>query len=261
MRSIREELHGSTAADDTRVVPDVAAAVALAGEGWFPELTLVLQRRPDEYVPRDPLNLLNTFPLTRLVCCYGYWCEADGRNRDVWPPATRIAARSAVPRIRRELEVLDDSRRPLPMTAGREEVFAFDCPGTLPRDSTGGTVGVVSPDRTLREWLCVLLSAAGYQPVPYTGEPAQSDAVVWDVDPLNDAMQQRLQRFRTESSQVPVVSVMNAATQADVSLLAGLGIETVVPKLASHELLIDAIALLPGRVDAAETRPAEPSSR
>jgi hypothetical protein len=98
---------------------------------WFPELVIVCQHWPDEYSRTDVQRLMALFPLGRLVCCYGLWCESDGRTRDAWPLSVRVPVRCAAERIRRELEVLTGVRPPLPWTASRDECFLFDVEGPI----------------------------------------------------------------------------------------------------------------------------------
>jgi hypothetical protein len=99
-----------------------------AGDGWFPDLVVVCQHWPDEFTERDVRRLMVLYPLARVTCCYGPWCQSDGRSRDIWPLATRVPVCSAAGRIRRELDVLAGLCRPLPLTASRDEVFLFDSP-------------------------------------------------------------------------------------------------------------------------------------
>jgi len=46
--------------------------------------------------------------------------------RDVWPLAVRVPAEFGARRIDLELQVLSGDRWPLPLTASRDEIFAFD---------------------------------------------------------------------------------------------------------------------------------------
>jgi hypothetical protein len=114
-------------AGDVRIASGVAEAIAkCAAGGWHADLIIACQLWPDEYAPGDLRALLRAFPLARLVCCYGPWCASDGRTRDVWPLAVRVPAEFAARRIDLELEVLAGDRWPLPLTASRDEIFAFD---------------------------------------------------------------------------------------------------------------------------------------
>jgi hypothetical protein len=109
---------------------------------WSPALIVVCQTWPDEFSRRDVLRLFARFPLARWVCCFGEWCESDGRNRDAWPIGVRVPARDALGRLLRERDVLLQGTPALPLTAGREEAFEFD--GWCPDRSRSGR-----PVRTL----------------------------------------------------------------------------------------------------------------
>jgi hypothetical protein len=96
---------------------------------WFPDLVLVCQQWPDEFSESDVRRLLSLYPLARFVCAYGLWCESDGRSRDIWPLSVRVPVRCTADRMRRELEVVAGLRRPLPLTASRDEIWLFDADG------------------------------------------------------------------------------------------------------------------------------------
>jgi hypothetical protein len=112
---------------DVRVVADVTKALGDSpAEDHHPDLVIICQHWPDQYTAGDVRRMLGAFPLARLICCYGPWCESDGRTRDVWPLAVRVPATFAGRRIDLELEVLSGTREPLPLTASRDEIFLFD---------------------------------------------------------------------------------------------------------------------------------------
>ncbi|MEX0715608.1 MAG: hypothetical protein WD066_03435 [Planctomycetaceae bacterium] len=91
-----------------------------------PDLVVALQSWPDEFPRTVVERAIARFPLARWVCCYGEWCASDGRSRDIWPPGARVPVASARSRIARELAVIRGDLSPLPPTASRDEVFAFD---------------------------------------------------------------------------------------------------------------------------------------
>jgi hypothetical protein len=110
-----------------RVAPDILEAIRKSSaDAWRADLAVICQHTPDEYTAADVRQLLGAFPLARVVCCYGSWCASDGRTRDVWPLAVRVPVTSAARRIGLELDVLAGDRRPLPLTAARDEIFLFD---------------------------------------------------------------------------------------------------------------------------------------
>jgi hypothetical protein len=102
-----------------------------ADDAWFPDLVVVCQHWPDEFTERDVRRLVGLYPLARVTCCYGPWCESDARSRDIWPLSVRAPVRYAADRIRRELEVIAGFGRPLPLTASRDEIFLFDVGGPV----------------------------------------------------------------------------------------------------------------------------------
>ena len=71
------------------------------------------------------------WPLTLWVCCYGAWCDSDGRTRSIWPISVRVPVSEAERRLNRVWQVLTEQRgEPLPLTASRDEAFEFDhCDG------------------------------------------------------------------------------------------------------------------------------------
>jgi hypothetical protein len=112
---------------DVRIGANALEALAKCShENWHPDLVVICQLWPDEYTAAEVRQLLEAFPLARLICCYGPWCSSDGRTRDVWPLSIRVPAAFAAQRIALELEVLAGTRWPLPLTASRDEIVLFD---------------------------------------------------------------------------------------------------------------------------------------
>ncbi len=160
-------------------------------QDWFPDLVVVLQHWSDEFPLEQIHSTLASFPLARWVCCYGTWCESDGRNRpDTWPTGVRVPMRRAIARVRRELQVLDGTADPLPLTASRDETYAFDFPPFAKRQSdfdlsVGASprkfAAVSSPDRAYRDMLQSALIHQGAMVVPLTDK--RVECVVCDLDP------------------------------------------------------------------------------
>ncbi|MGE3317511.1 MAG: hypothetical protein AB7O26_20550, partial [Planctomycetaceae bacterium] len=116
-------LPGSTIDRVDRVA---GAAERISIEGRHPDLLVVVQHAPDEFPRADVAELFRLAPLARWICCYGPWCESDGRNRDLWPPGSRVPFHGFRARLHREVAVLRGERAPLPLTASRDEIFEFD---------------------------------------------------------------------------------------------------------------------------------------
>ncbi len=217
-----------------------AALELVNGQHWFPDLVVVCQNRPDEFSRTNVERLLSLLPLTRWVCCFGAWCESDGRNRDIWPLSVRVPARCAHARIRRELGVLLDQQPSLPLTASRDEIFAYDRPGHLPQNGSQLPVAVFSPDFELRAWLTDLLIAAGYQSGS-TDHPESPAAIVWDVDPLCEPTLAKIRDFRSHNPGIAIVALAAFAHPEDVQALKTCGADAVVAKLTTQTDLLDAL--------------------
>ena len=126
MRPVRDALAAKQQAD-VRSAESVSAAVDLISQdGWHPDLLVACQRWSREYTRDEVVSLIRLLPIARIVCCYGPWCGSDGRSGSAWPLPCRVPVAEAAGRIAREREVVAGRRRSLPLTAARDETFAFD---------------------------------------------------------------------------------------------------------------------------------------
>ncbi len=92
-----------------------------------PDLVVVCQSWPDEFPADEVSAALGRWPLALWVCCYGAWCDSDGRTRSIWPISVRASVREAHARLNHVWNILTEQRgEPLPLTASRDEAFAFD---------------------------------------------------------------------------------------------------------------------------------------
>jgi len=237
-RSIRE----AASVDNLHTASNITEAGDVAKQpGWFPDLVVVCQNRSDEFSQADGNRLLSLFPLARWICCFGVWCESDGRNRDIWPTAIRIPARCAIYRIRHELAIIRGEASPLPLTASRDEVFGFDCPGDVAAAETPRTVCVASPDAELHRWIVDLLRIAGHQVVDRLDE-ASVEVLVQDVDPWTARTASELRDLCRRNSGLAIVALMTLAHPEDVLAVTACGVHRVVAKLTLHAELLDAVA-------------------
>jgi hypothetical protein len=200
-----------------RAAGDVAEARRVfERDGWIPDLIIVLQSWPDQYLPSDVLAIQQAAPLARLVTCFGPWSDSDGRNRAAWPAAARVPVAAAAPRCERELgmlygdlrsaqrDVFDCHRhKVLPLTASRHEIFEFDFSSPPHRTPKALRVAVESPDRRFREMLVRALGTAGYGNADPGKDPGP-DAIIWDADPWDGERQAALSavRHRNKTSQI-----------------------------------------------------------
>jgi len=207
---------------------------------WSPDLIVVLQNHPDEYTKSDIARLITEFPLSRIVCCGGVWCESDGRNRSIWPPAVCVPARAAWPRIYAEIEVVNGDRPSLPLTAGRDEVFEFDHRPQQTNRVVACTIMVVSPDRSVAELLADSCRAAGFEATT-KGNHADADLIIVDADPLCPATIERIHAESRRGVSKPLIAVMTMPTPTAIEQLKGIGVSVVVSKLAAPLNLPSAI--------------------
>ena len=104
----------------------IKEALSEAQHQPHPQLVLLCQQWPEEYTQAEATQFFATFPLSRLILCYSEWCRSDGRTRQVWPHAIRVACEDAPRRVQLEYEVIQGTTKGLPVTAGYEELFAFE---------------------------------------------------------------------------------------------------------------------------------------
>lgn len=168
-------------------------------DGWFPDLVVVLEAWPDQFSEAEFHELLALCPLARIVCCFGPWCDSDGRTRTIWPLAVRVPAAAALGRLAQEFELLENRpsvARPLPLTASRAEIFEFDFRGLNPGAANAHTALVVSPDRRFREMLESALRKGGLQ-VCSARDSGTASIVVFDADPWNTGRASALTAIRS----------------------------------------------------------------
>ena len=129
---------------------------------WFPQLIVVCQSWPHEYSRSDVETLISNWPIARLICVYGPWCDADGRNFSVWPHASRVPYAHLKNRLRIEHEVISGKIAALPVTAGRDEVFEFNVQRE-PQQPQHLKVRIDIADRALRAATEAILRNAGLE--------------------------------------------------------------------------------------------------
>jgi len=210
---------------------------------WNPALIVVCQSRPDQFTRDTVQRLMARFPIARWVCCFGAWCEADGRTRDIWPTSIRVPARLARSRLLRERDVLTGKRAALPLTAGRDETFEFDHSAnrneelTLPRRMS---VAVVSADRELQRCFEARLQKAGLRTVAASGT-TEPDCLLCDADPWNEQTAAQFRRLRQRHSQSAVIALANFFHVTDRRAMQRCGADRVLPKLADDRELLAVI--------------------
>jgi hypothetical protein len=238
MQAVVASLRNHVSPGNILSVSEIETASGLVSEKhWFADLVVVCQNWPDEFLEADVKQLLSLFPLARWICCFGVWCESDGRNRDVWPLAIRTPARNAEGRIRRELAVLQGTHPVLPLTASRDETYEFDSAVGYPK-TTALRVRVNSPDVQYRCTLEKILSAAGHHVIRQQHDD-MPDVLLWDADPWSEDLGIEIQEFCVRHPNVAVLALLTFAHPELIEAIKACGAIHVVPKLASQTTLLE----------------------
>jgi hypothetical protein len=214
-------------------LPDIRRAVDLrdvrrikdAGD-WLPDLVLVCQSWSDQFSAVDANALVAWFPLARLVCCHGPWCESDGRTRTQWPLAVRVPVSLAPARLDLEID--------LPLTATRADVFGATRGAAKFPDLSGIFVAIDSHDRPLADCWRSWVEVAGGSVVD---QPTKRTVVLFDADPWL----WRKARLNDLNESAGIVAMVGFRGRDIENELAGC---VIVDKLASAEVVLERIATL-----------------
>ena len=172
-------------AGSRRSATDFRTARQLIGSGWFPDLVIALQAWSDQFSAIEVEELISLCPLARILCCFGPWCDSDGRTRSIWPLGVRVPSAGFASRFEHETALLAASRdggRPLPLTASRTEIFEFDFARPASRRESNLEFSVISYDRRFRDMLIAAIKTVG----PGAHESKNTDqpaAILFDADP------------------------------------------------------------------------------
>jgi hypothetical protein len=209
---------------------NIASAQRVLSADEFPDLIVVLQSWPNENSSTEILGLLSYAPLARVVVCYGAWCESDGRNQNLWPPAVRVPVWSAAARIEREWALIQNpgEQIPLPWSASREEVFVADHP-PIPQRSVAQEFYIDSPDPQYKAFLCEWVKANGHMVVQ-----TDATALLFDADPWGSVRATALHSLRERFPQAEIVVLLSLASPMDIADFHQLGITNVSRKLGLH---------------------------
>jgi hypothetical protein len=210
-QSILEVVHSWNPAADVRATADLTELRQFTGaDRWFPDLIVVLQSWPDQFSEADVHELFALCPLARVTCCFGPWCDSDGRTRSIWPLAVRVPAVAATHRLEQGLALLesrDSSRRALPLTASRAEIFESDFGHWEPDEPTERTVAVISPDRRWKEMIGTALRKFCLRNyAPHSGE--QPEIVIFDADPWDAERAISLGAIRTSHRTSQIIAAV-----------------------------------------------------
>jgi hypothetical protein len=193
-------------------------------------LLLVLQSWPEEYTQTEVLDLLDRYPLARLLVCYGPWCDSDGRTRQRWPRAIRVPLAQAESRVREELQDLRARAPSIPLTASRDESFARVYSPLTAASSRQLRVAVKTPDPAVRDWLNAWIRTLDWSVHSKLQTNPGPDVLIWDVDPWSADTAAEMGRFRRQCPQLPIVGLIGFARDHDTQQLQGCGVDSVLTK-------------------------------
>jgi hypothetical protein len=230
-----------------------------------PELVVICQTWSDQFSADEIQGLIAWLPFARLICCYGPWCDSDGRTRDLWPLAVRIPAAqglSVVAAALRELQVpggltapSPGSRLParggssgrLPLTASRAEIYAARYSPPVTGSLQSVAVVVNSPDRAWREMIEKFVRGCEGEvlqgePESVHPSPRQPHWLVWDADPEGPARRQELDRWRQACPRLRVLACVGFPRHDLAQSLRQQGVDVMWPKLAPLADLVELLA-------------------
>jgi hypothetical protein len=190
-------------------------------------LIIVLQSWSNEVSSAEAESLLSFAPLTRMVVCYGAWCESDGRNHQIWPPSVRVPVWGARSRIAQEWRLIQDPAVtfPVPLTASRDDVFVAEIP-EVAKVKKAHSFEVDSPDPEYARFLSELIGAVGH-----TNVASDANFVLFDFDPWGPT---RAHQLATRSRQFPGAALIGLTNLPDFTLEAeskSRGVSRCLPKL------------------------------
>ena len=194
--------------------------------GRVPDLVIVLQSSSNQFSAADASELLTFAPLARVVVCYGAWCESDGRNHNIWPPAVRVPAWSAVDRIAREWQIIQNqgNTSPLPLSASRDEVFESDHP-LIALWNEPQRVLIDSPDVAYRDFLAERLTQEGHEIVQ-----DQPTVILFDADPWGPPRSVALKGLHHRFGPAEIYATLSLPLPEHVTELQQEGVRTVLSK-------------------------------
>lgn len=234
-----EQVHQNLAAANLRWETGFEAFRQAIAAGWWPELIIILQAWPDQLSVQEVEELISLCPLARIVCCFGPWCDSDGRTRSIWPLGVRVPAAAFASRFEHELALMSHRREggPLPLTASRTEIFEFDFAHPATRRPIASDVSVISPDGRFREMIASALRNAGSTVAElHNARPA---TIVFDADPWDANRATELAHLRSTHPRSQLIACVGFSRPHVDAELRGAGADTVWLKLAPLTELIE----------------------
>ncbi|MDF1743263.1 MAG: hypothetical protein P1V19_06180 [Gimesia sp.] len=220
-------------------IADFSCLNANSTEVESPGLIVICQNWSDEFSRNDWNDLVKRFPISRFVCCYGVWCESDGRTREVWPLSTRVPARYARIRIQQEWDIVQGKENAFPLTAGRDEIFQLQVTAEsckLNVDSDFPLIGIHSGDRSYQTMLEEMIISWGAQ-VANKSQQCEADLLILDLDPWELVEKE----YAAQTDLPPMIGMMGLSHFENIVASRLFGFETIVCKLAPELELFQAV--------------------
>lgn len=205
------------------------ALESIPDTGTSPDVIVLLQEHPDQASPQQVRDLLDAFPLSRLIVSYGPWCTSDGRTRRLWPDACRVPDTMLLLRLRHELAVVRGESLPLPLTADRDECWEQDFASPLVPAARSLTIAISTPDPAVAAWLSESLSAVGHRIASHADDRA--DVVLFDADPASAQRGAALAAILRTHCEQPIVALVGTPGAAASEELREQGVTSVTSKL------------------------------
>lgn len=194
-----------------------------------PDLVVVIQSYPDQYSATEAQQLLSHLPLTRLIVCHGPWCSGDGRNRDIWPLATRVSHTGLFPRLSDEIDALTGFSIALPWTAGRDEIASWELSAPVLDPETPFTFFLDSADSQFQKMLGSHLLALGGRSVPLQ----DTDLLLIDIDPWSSSMSQHIADLVSRATPCHTFLLTGSPDAIPTEVVEGAGPARVIEKLSA----------------------------
>ncbi len=207
-----------------------------------PELVIVCQHWSEEYTRVEADRIFEWFPLACILCCYGSWCDSDGRSGTPWPPAVRVPVGSCPSLIHQLWDDLKASRPRLPSTASIEDAFRRLHSDILDQQLTAPvSVQVISTDTAVRDWLHDALAAGGFEIADQAGsEPP--DVILWDAPVWNDLAKADLREIHNAQAGIPLLALIGGVRPHQIDQARDCGAADVLPKIAPIATILSRLA-------------------
>ncbi len=217
-----------------------------------PDLLIVCLDWPDEWSRQEVNDLITRYPLSRIVCSFGPWCDGDGRNRTIWPEALRVPAAWLPNRIGQEINAIHGKRAALPVTASRDDRFLYERCSAEAHDKVSCqhpvlSIQIITDETALRETWKAMCDSVGW--ITCQARNANRHVLLWDADvalrhsplPQGNRLRTAIRKIQQQYGPVPVVAAAGFIREYDRVTLLTSGVSRVVSKLAPLSCLIDSI--------------------